>query len=63
MRISQWQRSIMLKFLSAIFLFPGTLLINAIGISATEDGGILRGMTNMIFWGILIVIVALGIAI
>ena len=53
----------MIKFLSALFLFPGTLLINAIGISAEEDGGILRGMTNMIFWGIFIVIAALGIAI
>ena len=53
----------MLKFLTALFLLPGTLMIYAIGISSEQDGGILRGMVNMIFWGIIIVFVAIAVVI
>ena len=53
----------MLKFLTALFLFPGTAIIRVIGITEEQDGGILRGMVNMIIWGIVIVVVALAVVI
>ncbi len=54
-------RSIMpvLKALLALFLLPGTLLLNAINITVEDDGGILRSLINMLFWGFVAVIVTL----
>lgn len=46
-----------LKFLGMVFLLPGTLTINAIGISVDEDGGILRSLINMLFWGVIAVVI------
>jgi len=34
-----------------IFLMPGTIVLNALGITIDEDGGIFRSMVNMLFWG------------
>lgn len=41
----------MLKALSKLFLLPGTMVIQQLGISLEEDGGIFRSMVNMLFWG------------
>ena len=43
----------LLEWLLKIFLFPGTVVLNKLGISVEEDGGILRSLVNMIFWGII----------
>ncbi len=49
----------LLRGLLALFLLPGTLVINRIGINVEEDGGILRSIINMIFWGVLIFLIML----
>ncbi len=48
-----------LKALLALFLLPGTLVLNAINITVEDDGGILRSLINMLFWGFVAVIVTL----
>jgi len=45
---------ILLRGIAAIFLFPGTLLINALGVTVEQDGGVLRSFVNMVFWGIVL---------
>jgi len=49
----------LLRGLLTLFLLPGTLVINRIGINIEEDGGILRSLINMIFWGVLIFLIML----
>lgn len=51
-----------LNMLVKLFLLPGTLAINAIGISVEEDGGIFRSLINMLFWGALAIPPVLGFA-
>jgi len=46
---------IILRGLASLFLLPGTLVINALGVSVEDDGGILRSFVNMIFWGVIAV--------
>jgi len=53
---------IFLKALSAIFLFPGTILINLLGVSVEQDGGVLRSFVNMVFWGIVLLPVIFALA-
>ena len=48
-----------LNLLAKGFLLPGTLVINWIGISIEEDGGIVRSFVNMCFWGTIILAIAL----
>lgn len=51
-----------MKFLKALlflFLLPGDLVINRIGITPEQDGGIIRSTVNMIFWGLLIFLIML----
>ena len=43
----------LLRALLTLFLLPGTLVINRIGITVENDGGILRSFINMIFWGVI----------
>ena len=49
------------KALAALFLMPGTMVINMIGISVEEDGGILRSFINMCFWGVIVTWIALSL--
>ncbi len=49
----------LLRGLLALFLLPGNLVINAIGISVEDDGGIIRSTINMIFWSVLAFLIAL----
>ena len=48
-----------LRGLLALFLSPGNLVINAIGISIEDDGGIIRSTVNMIFWSVLALLISL----
>lgn len=48
------------KVLAKIFLLPGTAVINLIGITVEEDGGILRSFINMCFWGVIVTWIALS---
>lgn len=50
-----------LRILAAIFLFPGNVLLSALNISVSDDGGILRSLVNMIFWGFIGVVIGLAI--
>ncbi len=50
-----------LRGLATLFLLPGTLVINALDVSVEQDGGILRSFVNMIFWGIVAVVVMLPV--
>ncbi|MEP1443298.1 MAG: hypothetical protein ABJK39_09845 [Hyphomicrobiales bacterium] len=49
------------KAIAALFLLPGTAVINLIGITVEEDGGILRSFINMCFWGVIAAWVALSL--
>lgn len=51
-----------LNVLVKLFLLPGTLAINAIGITVEEDGGIFRSLINMLFWGAVAIPPVLGLA-
>ena len=42
---------IVLKALVSILLLPGNLVLAKLKVSQSEDGGILRSMINMLFWG------------
>jgi len=48
-----------LRFLTKLFLLPGTIALSALNISEEDDGGIFRSLVNMIFWGIFAVIVSM----
>ena len=49
------------RALAALFLMPGTAVINLIGITVEEDGGILRSFINMCFWGVIVTWIALSV--
>ena len=50
-----------LRLLANLFLLPGTLVLNSMNISVENDGGIFRSLINMIFWGIVGVMIILPI--
>lgn len=47
------------RFLAALFLLPGTLVIQSLGVTVENDGGIFRSLINMLFWGFIGVLVLL----
>lgn len=49
----------LLKLLATLFLLPGTLVLNALNIDVESDAGVFRSLINMIFWGVVIVMVSL----
>jgi hypothetical protein len=42
------------------FLMPGTVVLNKIGVSVEDDGGILRSFINMCVWGTALLLLALS---
>lgn len=50
----------LIKFLGALFLLPGTLVLLALDISVESDGGVFRSLINMIFWGFICVLFAIA---
>jgi len=48
-----------LRFLSAIFLLPGTLVLSSFDIPVESDGGVFRSLINMIVWGTIGVMIAI----
>lgn len=52
-----------LRFLTKLFLLPGTIVLSALNIDVKDDGGVFRSLINMIFWGFIVVIAALPFAI
>mgnify|MGYP000380316733 CR=1 FL=1 len=48
-----------LNAITALFLLPGTLVLKAVGITIEEDGGILRSLVNMLFWGVVAVFIVI----
>ena len=50
-----------LNFLTQGFLMPGTFVLNQLGVSIEDDGGILRSFINMCFWGTIGLLLALGL--
>ncbi|MEE9314355.1 MAG: hypothetical protein V3V02_06880 [Rhizobiaceae bacterium] len=48
-----------MKFLTSILLFPGNIVLKMIGISVAEDSGIIRSFINSVFWGAIILGVAM----
>lgn len=49
----------MIQFLALAFLLPGTIFIKGLGVTPGQDGGIMRGMFNMMFWGVVVVFFAI----
>lgn len=48
-----------LRFLTKLFLLPGTLVLSSLNIDVKDDGGVFRSLINMIFWGFVVVVLAL----
>jgi len=48
-----------LRGLVTLFLLPGTIVLSMLNISVESDGGVFRSLINMIFWGLVCVLVAL----
>jgi len=46
------------KLFTALFLLPGTLVLNMLNISVESDGGVFRSLINMIFWGVVAVMLS-----
>lgn len=42
---------LIINLLLKLFLMPGTLVLNRLGVSIEEDGGVMRSFVNMCFWG------------
>ena len=53
----------MFNALGQAFLLPGTLFLNALGVTVEEDGGVFRSLINMVFWGVVCVLCALPVII
>ncbi|MEE9375348.1 MAG: hypothetical protein V3V04_03320 [Rhizobiaceae bacterium] len=47
-----------MKFLTSLLLLPGNIVLKMIGITVEEDSGIVRSFINSVFWGAIV----LGIA-
>ncbi len=47
-----------LRFIAALLLLPGNVFNGKIGLSE-EDCGVFRSMFNMLFWGLIVVIIVL----
>ncbi|MBO6919668.1 MAG: hypothetical protein JJ858_14660 [Rhizobiaceae bacterium] len=41
----------LLNLVLKVFLMPGTLVLDRLGVSIEEDGGVMRSFINMCFWG------------
>ena len=48
-----------LRILTSILFFPGTIILKKLGVSVEEDGGILRSFINASFWGMICLLIAL----
>ena len=47
------------KLAQRILFLPGTLVLNRLGVSLEEDGGIIRSFINSCFWGAVCLAIAL----
>ncbi|MBU4527961.1 MAG: hypothetical protein KUA43_13160 [Hoeflea sp.] len=48
-----------MKTLLWLFLLPGDLVRQKLGITVEEDGGLIRSFINMCFWGAVTLMIAL----
>lgn len=48
-----------LRAILKVFLLPGTLFLERIGVNIEEDGGVMRSFINMCFWGAISLWIAL----
>jgi len=47
------------KIMTKILFLPGTIILNKLGVSIEQDGGILRSFINASFWGMICLLIAL----
>jgi len=48
-----------LTTLTNLLFLPGTMVLSMLGITVEEDSGILRSFINSIFWGAIVLLIAL----
>jgi len=48
---------IVVRLFARLFLLPGDIVRRKIGMTVTEDGGLLRSIVNMIVWGTVILLI------
>ena len=48
-----------MKTLLWLFLLPGDLVRQMLGITVEQDGGLIRSFINMCFWGTVTLLIAL----
>ncbi|MCY0094370.1 hypothetical protein [Hoeflea ulvae] len=49
-----------MKTMIWLFLLPGDLVRQKLGITVEQDGGLIRAFINMCFWGTVALLVALN---
>ena len=48
-----------LRFVGAVFLWPGDKVRRSLGLNEEQDSGVLRSFINSIFWGGIALVIAL----
>ena len=49
-----------IRALTNFMFLPGTIVLSMLGVSVEEDSGILRSFINSVFWGTIILLIALA---
>ena len=49
-----------LRALTNFMFLPGTIVLSMLGVTVEEDSGILRSFINSVFWGIIVLLIALA---
>lgn len=49
-----------MRMLTNLLFLPGTMVLAMLGVTVEEDSGILRSFINSVFWGIIILLIALA---
>ena len=49
-----------IRALTNFMFLPGTIVLSMLGITVEEDSGILRSFINSVFWGVIVLLIALA---
>ena len=49
-----------IRALTNLLFLPGTIVLAMLGVTVEEDSGILRSFINSVFWGVIVLLIALA---
>ncbi len=50
-----------LSTMTNLLFLPGTMVLSMLGVTVEEDSGILRSFINSVFWGTVVLLIALAL--